>query len=242
MDLSRLEAIIFDVDGTLYRQRPLRRAMLSRLALHALFNPGSAIATFRALGAYRRAQEHLREQGTRVVRGRLAAEQLRVASGLSGQSVEAIGEVVARWMDREPLGILDRFMEPALRPLLEMARSRGIRLGIFSDYPATAKLEALRLTEFFDVVVSAQDDGVNCFKPRPDGLKEALRRLDASASRSLYVGDRHDVDGAAARAAGVPCIIVGRRGDPNVSEGWTPVPDYKELHTLLFSSESEPTR
>jgi HAD superfamily hydrolase (TIGR01509 family) len=142
-------------------------------------------------------------------------------------------------MEKEPLALLQRFVDPALRAFLRAARTRGVRLGVFSDYPAATKLHAMGLTEFFDVVVAAQDAGVNRFKPHPSGLLEALRRLDAAPDRALYVGDRHEVDGAAARAAGVPCIIVGRRPRPVASEGWIAVSDYAALHAMLFPSASE---
>jgi FMN phosphatase YigB (HAD superfamily) len=151
-----------------------------------------------------------------------------------------VARIVARWMDEEPLPLLERFVEPALRTLLAAARDRGLRLGVLSDYPPTAKLSAMQLTEYFDVVVSAQDAAVNRFKPHPSGLVEALRRLGAQPDQALYVGDRHDVDGPVARTLGVPCVIVGRRGSPSASDGWIPVTDYTQLHAMLFSPASEP--
>ncbi|MGH7294889.1 MAG: hypothetical protein ACRELB_08150, partial [Polyangiaceae bacterium] len=57
---SKLTAIVFDVDGTLYAQGGLRRAMLLRLAAHALSSPFGGLAALRALRAYRHAQELLR--------------------------------------------------------------------------------------------------------------------------------------------------------------------------------------
>jgi HAD superfamily hydrolase (TIGR01509 family) len=231
VDTARLKTIVFDVDGTLYRQGGLQRAMILRLIAASLANPLAAVETFRALRAYRHAQELLR--GTEVD-GAISAAQLRLACERSGQREEVVAAIVARWMEREPLPLLERYVEPALRGLLAAARQRGIRLGVFSDYPAAAKLEAMRLTEFFEVVVSAQDAEVNRFKPHPSGLAEALRRLGAVPDQALYVGDRHEVDGAAARALGVPCIIVGRRSTPASPEGWIPVPDYGELHAMLF--------
>jgi FMN phosphatase YigB (HAD superfamily) len=228
---ERLTSLVFDVDGTLYRQSALRRAMLMRLVREAVAKPASSVAIFRALRAYRHAQELLR--GTEVD-GALAGAQIRLAAERSGQPEHVIAPIVARWMEEEPLPLLDRFVEPALRTLLAEARSRGLRLGIFSDYPATAKLEAMRLSEFFDVVVSAQDPAVNRFKPHPLGLVEALRRLGVEPGGALYVGDRHDVDASIARAAGVRCVIVGRPSEaPN---GALCVTDYGQLHSMLFSS------
>jgi HAD superfamily hydrolase (TIGR01509 family) len=234
VDPSRLKAIVFDVDGTLYRQGGLRRAMLLRLVRAMAMRPATGIATFRALRAYRHAQELLR--GTDI-EGGLAAAQLRLASERSGQSELVVAEIVARWMEQEPLPLLERFVEPSLRAFLAAARGRGLALGVFSDYPAASKLAAMRLTEFFDVVVAAQDVAVNRFKPHPSGLAEALRRLGASPDEALYVGDRHDVDGAVARALGVPCVIVGGRGKVRASAGWTPISGYRELHGLLFPFE-----
>jgi phosphoglycolate phosphatase-like HAD superfamily hydrolase len=230
-DPGRLTAIVFDVDGTLYRQGALRRRMLLLLLKEAVLHPGSGISTFRALSAYRHAQELLR--GTEVD-GALADAHLRLACERSGQTEQVVAQTIARWMDREPLPLLERLVAPALRTLLKAARSRGLRLGVFSDYPAAAKLDAMRLTEFFTTVVSAQDPSVNRFKPHPSGLVEAVRRLGATAGRALYVGDRHDVDGLAARSAGVPCVIVGRGGRSRQSGDLTTVSNYAELHTMLF--------
>jgi FMN phosphatase YigB (HAD superfamily) len=237
LDPGRLTAIVFDVDGTLYRQDALRRAMLLKLLREMFVRPGSAFTTFRVLQAYRHAQELLR--GIEV-KGSLDAAQLRLASERSGRPEDVVARVVARWMEKEPLGLLERFVFPSVRTLLEAAQRRGLRMGVFSDYPAVAKLEAMGLTGFFDVVLAAQDPSVNQFKPHPSGLIEVLRRLGSPPERSLYIGDRHDVDGEASRAAGVPCIIVGKRGASSASDGWTSASDYRELHAMLFPLTNEP--
>jgi len=230
-DADRLKAIVFDVDGTLYRMTPLRRAMLFRLACDALARPWAALPTLRTLQAYRHAQERLRRED---IDGALASAQLRLACERTGQSEEVVARVVARWMEEEPLRLLEPLVTPALRALLAEARRRGLRLGVLSDYPAAAKLTAMRLSEYFDIVVTAQDPAVNRFKPHPLGLREALRRLEVDASQALYVGDRHEVDGRAAEAAGVPCVIVGRRAAALPAAASLSVADYVELAAMLF--------
>jgi FMN phosphatase YigB (HAD superfamily) len=255
-DLKRLTTIVFDVDGTLYEQSGLRRAMFLRLLRHVATHPGEGIAVFRALRAYRHAQELLRGAS---IDGTLAEAQIRLACERSGQPSHALAAIVDRWMEREPLDLLERFVMPGLRPFLAAAKDRGLRLGVLSDYPATAKLEAMKLTEFFEVVVSAQDAGVNRFKPDPSGLAEALRRLGAVPSQALYVGDRYDVDASVASAAGVACVIVGKGRVPGVTKDGENLPDvsgplsgladrasagfanYGDLHTMLFPVDSEQT-
>jgi HAD superfamily hydrolase (TIGR01549 family) len=124
-------------------------------------------------------------------------------------------------------------VDPAVHDLLDALRSRGVRLGVLSDYPAEAKLRALDLADQFHAVVSAQDPAVNCFKPHPRGLLEALRRLGVAPTDALYVGDRHDVDAATAHAAGVACVIVrGRSAAPGAT--WTHAADFRALHTALL--------
>lgn len=236
VDRRQLTTLVFDVDGTLYRQNGLRRAMLGKLLAHAVQDMGSSFATFRILREYRRAQEVLRETH---VDGDITAAQLEMACRRSGYSDEVVSRTVTRWMQNEPAPLLERFVDPGLRSFLTAAKRRGLRMGVLSDYPAADKLAAMKLSEFFDVVVSAQDAAVNRFKPHPSGLLEVLRRLGATPPQALYIGDRHDVDGAVARAAGVHCVILGRRGEATAAEGFTAVRNYERLERLLFDSVTE---
>ena len=56
----RIRAVVFDVDGTLYRQAPLRVLIGSELALYVARHPFQGRRLTRALTAYRREQERLR--------------------------------------------------------------------------------------------------------------------------------------------------------------------------------------
>ena len=73
-----IRAVVFDVDGTLYRQSPVRRAMTARLA-RAYWRRRSVRTRDAACPpAYRRAQESLRRSGSKVTcggAGRLTAQQ-----------------------------------------------------------------------------------------------------------------------------------------------------------------------
>ena len=98
-----------------------------------------------------------------------------------------------------------------------------MRLAALSDYPAEGKLKALGLDGLFDVVLCAQQPGVNAFKPNPRGLLRAMEAIGAATPETLYVGDRLDVDLPTAQAAGVRCVIIargGRRGDRRAARWW----------------------
>jgi FMN phosphatase YigB (HAD superfamily) len=205
--------------------------MLLRVLHEYAGTPRLGMTVFRALSTYRRVQESLR---TEAVEGDLATSHLAISSERSGLPPHQIEALVARWMEVEPLPFLRGLVLPALPELLSAARERGIRIAAVSDYPATAKLEAMGLAGFFDVVVAAQDAGINRFKPHPVGLAEALRRLGVDRSAALYVGDRDDVDGEAARTAGMRFVIVNSSCSNAATCGGTHVSGYVELHAMLF--------
>ena len=210
-DLSQVRAVVFDVDGTLYRQSPLRRAMAVRLARTHAFHPVRGRQALRVLGAYRRAQEDLRVDDHH---GDLAEAQLLLTARRTGVDRDQVARCVEYWMEVAPLAVLPRVGRPALHETLGALRSCGLRLGVLSDYPAASKLQALGVGGLFDAVVCAQDPAVGRFKPDPRGLLVALERLGVTPDHALYVGDRPDVDATAAAAAGVRCAIVGVAGAP----------------------------
>jgi phosphoglycolate phosphatase len=99
---------------------------------------------------------------------------------------------------------------------LEGLRAQAIRLGVCTNKtqaPTDRLLSALGLDRFFAAIVGG--DAVPAKKPDPGHLAAVLERLGAAPARAVMVGDSgHDV--IAARALGVPCILV--------SFGYTPVP------------------
>ena len=71
-----------------------------------------------------------------------------------------------------------------------------------------SRLAASRIARYFEVVVTSQ--GCGFAKPDPRILRIALDGLGLRPREAVYVGDDPAVDGAAARAAGVPFIWMDR--------------------------------
>jgi putative hydrolase of the HAD superfamily len=147
-----------------------------------------------------------------------------------------VAETVERWMEREPLAILKRHLQPGLVEFLDICRSRGLRLATLSDYPGNDKLRALGIAHYFDVSLCAQAKEIGVFKPNPKGLRVALECLGASPREALYVGDRPEVDASAADAAGMPCVIVTRSRSASPNSSYMQAGSYFELIGLLFGS------
>lgn len=182
--------------------------MLWRLCAHACRRPAAGIRTLRALRAYRRAQETLRALGAA---GR-ASGQCAVAARSCGLPAAFIRGEAEYWMEQAPLGAVRRARYPGVLEFCRWAAERRIRLAALSDYDPRAKLRALEVEPYLSAVVCAQDHAVNCFKPAPAGLERVLALLGADRGRVAYIGDRPEIDGRLAQAAGVHGILLGAGG------------------------------
>jgi FMN phosphatase YigB (HAD superfamily) len=233
------KAIVFDVDGTLYDQRPLRGVIAARLLRHAARSPLRNWRTILVLRAYRAVHEQLRHAGPGTAD--LATVHIERVAMHTGVDSEAVREIVRQWMEVEPLPLLATYARPGIASFVGMARARGIRLGVLSDYPCGEKLHALGLGGYMDVVLCAQDPAVQRLKPDPRGLLMAFERLGVEASDALYIGDRPDTDAVAAQRARARCVIVSNRrrtGRPTSVF----VHDFSHLAALLFGASDAPLR
>lgn len=226
--------MIFDVDGTLYRQAPVRRAMALRLLSYSIGNPRAGLKTTAFLRHYRRAQEQLRETATE-------ASQLETACRASGVEFQCGADCVREWIERRPLDLVAKSIYPGLASLLSRAAERGIKLAVVSDYPAKEKLRALGLERFFQCVLSPSDPRMGRLKPDPSGILAVLHELKIDASSAVYIGDRPEVDAAAAKRAGIACIILGRASAPPSGE-WLAASDYLRLAAMLGLEEETQLR
>lgn len=207
--MRRPEAVLFDLDGTLYDERRLRRTMVPRLVLGALLGGGGA-RTLRVVQAYRRTREGLR--GESFPDGpALEAEHLVRAAALAGSTSTEVQSCVREWLERRPLRHLRRVAREGLTETLHGLRARGLRVGVFSDHPTEAKLEALGITALVDAQCSAGSLEVGALKPDPAGFLLLARELDVEPAACLVVGDRDDCDGEGARRAGMAFRMVGGR-------------------------------
>ena len=124
-------------------------------------------------------------------------------------SADRVDALVTEWMVERPLKHLLRCRADGLLPLLDFLIQRGIKVGVFSDYPPQLKLDALGIGGRFSVVLSSTDPDIGRFKPHPRGFLVAAARWQIDPAEVLVVGDRPDTDAAGAAAAGMPCVIVG---------------------------------
>ncbi len=212
-DVYRPSALILDLDGTLYPLRPMRQRMLAELCVAALgcalrLAPLEALRIARGLKAFRHMREGLRDLG--LAEGVLEKLQYSRPAEALGCDQQWLRDLVQEWMMERPLKHL-RSMRPAgLRPFMEGAQAAGIPVAVFSDYPPWPKLQALGIDSLVNCGFCATDSAINAFKPHPAGFQYSCQQLGVHPETALYVGDRDELDGVGARAAGMGvCVLQG---------------------------------
>jgi hypothetical protein len=155
----------------------------------------------------------------------LVAETARA----SGHSPERVRSIVEEWIGRRPLAYLAGCRHPGLVALFAGLRWHGKVVGILSDYPAKAKLDALALRP--DRVVCAGDESVGLLKPNPRGLEVLIGKVGATAPQTVLIGDRVDRDGVAARPIGAWPLFKSAK----LLGGWLTFVKFDEaiFHSLL---------
>jgi FMN phosphatase YigB (HAD superfamily) len=231
LDPSRsISAVLFDLDGTLYRQPRMRALMALELSTMFVTGPRSARRRLRALSAYRRAQEALRDASGPRVSG---SAQLAFASARSGVPLDEVRTIVEEWMFERPLKYMRACSAAGLLPLLALLERERLPIGVLSDYPAEAKLNALGLAGRFSPILCSTDPEIAALKPDPRGFLRASEHWGIAPGEVLVVGDRADVDGEGARAAGMPCVVIGTQASGAAASGVMFLSSLERLRCVL---------
>ncbi|KLK94552.1 phosphoglycolate phosphatase [Microvirga vignae] len=188
--MTQLEAVIFDLDGTLVDSaRDLQNAMNALLA-----------------------GEGLRSVSLEEVKSMIGdgvaklVERALAATGGDPARLPALVDHFLAIYDTNAANHTEAY--PGVLDTLESLRRLGLQLAVVTNKPCSATTEILRalgLRAFFSAVIGG--DTLPERKPHPAPILMALDRLGVSPGAALMVGDNyHDVQ--AARAAGVRVFAV----------------------------------
>lgn len=192
------QAIIFDLDDTLYPEREYALSGFWAVAVWAATYVGCPVEQgFAEL-------QRLFEQG---VRGDIFNRWLAAHGVASGRLVPHMVRVY-----REHKPALTPF--PGIVDLLAALREH-CRLGLVGDgYLAVQqnKLAALGLADYFEAVVFSDAYGREAWKPSTKPFRAVLDQLRAEAARSVYVADNPSKDFFGARQVGMYTVRLRQVG------------------------------
>ena len=221
-DAPDIQAVVFDLDDTLYPEREYVRS------------------------GYRAVARHLRE---RIGRGEAFEAWLwdRFCRGESAGALDALDAHFGLGLGRDGIAELVsvyRGHRPEIRPfpgaesLLERL-AQTFRLALLSDgfLPAQRlKLEAIGLGGFFEVTVFTEEMGRACWKPSPNGFKAVRGVFGVPHRRCAYVGDNPAKDFVAPNRLGWRTIRLACEGqvhaDRSAPRGGEPHRTIRRLEDL----------
>ncbi|MDO8683044.1 MAG: HAD-IA family hydrolase [Armatimonadota bacterium] len=187
--LAGVDAVLFDLDGTLVETNiDFARMRDELLVLAGRYEVDSEAAKqFDILRIIDYIDETLRSRGMSQQADRSRQEAARIL-----EEIELVHSETAREM-------------AFARELIQLLRSRGVKVGIVTRNCRQASKISLRVSGFDDdLMMLAREDVLNA-KPHPDHLLLALERLGAEPERSIMVGD-HIMDIKGGKAAGMHTI------------------------------------
>jgi putative hydrolase of the HAD superfamily len=201
-----LEAVLFDVDFTLFRPGPelgpegyRRVGERHGLALEpALYEP-ARIAAIEKLQAER---DLVHDEEVWVA----FTEQIVLGMGGDRDGSRACAvDMVREWERHENFSLY----EDAL-PVLEELRRHGLKIGLVSNGQRDLEEFVAHHALDVDAIVGSKAHGK--VKPHPSIFVAALRALDVSPAEAAMVGDSYEDDIAGARALGMRAIFLDRDG------------------------------
>lgn len=180
-----LEAVAFDIDGTLYPN--------IRMYYHAF---PSFLMHPRLMFHFGRIRKEIRKQPVREAFRDAQARMLSRSMGLDySRVVKLIDEKLYSTWEHSFRGVKPL---KGVRDTLLYFRSRGLKLAAMSDFPVERKLSHLGLDDLMDVAFCSEDTGN--LKPHEAPFQRLIHDLDTHPSKILYVGNsyRYDIEGAGA--------------------------------------------
>lgn len=189
--MSKCEAILFDLDGTLLHSAPdIRQAVNQMLADEG--RPPLSL-----------------EQVTSFIGDGmmpLCRKALEATGGLPSDDIFPYVQkfiTYYRNVKPDPQQVL-----PYVRETLASLQAQGIKLGVCTNKNESATIDLLKqldLLRYFGFV--AGGDTFTVHKPNPGHIFGVIEALQASLDTTVYVGDGLN-DVIACQRAGLPCIVV----------------------------------
>lgn len=184
--MAKLDAVIFDLDGTLIDSAPDIANAVNRLMVE-IDAPTVDVATVQCFIG----------NGAQMLMARVRAHH-----NLKNIEVDELTKRFKRLYEEAPSA--HTIVYDGVRDALFELSTKGLKLGICTNKPEIAArmiLDDLALSQFFDVVIGG--DTVGALKPNPASLRAAMKALDGNAETTAYIGDS-EIDMQTAHAADVP--------------------------------------
>jgi putative hydrolase of the HAD superfamily len=232
-----IEAILFDMNGTLRMREPhepTQRAAFERLqAMLGITDPSQTYweelaGRYKAYGRW--AQENLLQLSEKEIWTRW------LLPDVPRQQIEPVAaELTLAWSERKGRVV----PKPCAEEMLVELKRRGYRLGVISNSMSSldipGSLDAFGWKDLFEVVILSS--AVKCRKPAPEIFLQATSSMDIQPLYCAFVGNRTSKDVVGCKRAGFSLAIViespGNTRPDELDQTIQPDAIIHSLHELL---------
>lgn len=201
VSLDGLQAVIFDVDGTLYSLKKMRIFMAFNLFVFFALRPWRW-RDLVVLYFFRKNREVLAKNSSRNV----SVAQYKFCIWGRRPDPKYVERLVKEWIYYRPLRYVPACAYMNVAQWIRMLSKRGVKTAYFSDYPPLEKVKVLKLPG--DYYIASSDAAIDVLKPSPRGLLELVSRMNVSIDQCLFVGDTPRKDGIAAEKIGMKFLLL----------------------------------
>jgi HAD superfamily hydrolase (TIGR01549 family) len=225
-----IQAILFDLDGTLHCHRPSSAHVFydQAVRLGAADDPKKRLTATRWTHYYwaqsAELMEDLKAFGEKEDEfWTNYSRQHLLVFGCPPDLAEAIAPQMHAFMleGYKP----EDWVPPDVPATLKVLKEAGFRLAVLSNrtLPCDDYVRELGLLDFFDfALVGGQ---VSTWKPDPEIFRHAVQRMNIRPEQAVYVGDNYYADVVGARRAGLRPVLID-------AEGLFPDADCETIRTM----------
>lgn len=178
-DLDGVEAVAFDIDGTLYEDWKLNIRMPLYLLLH--------LKHFLAYNKIRKLIRINNESGDFfAIQNRYMAKELKITEE---QAAALLDKMIYQGLKKK-----FRQITPCKGAFqcLKSLKDKGIKIALLSDFPPEQKGDVWGMAAFADVILGSENCGA--LKPSSIPFLEMAKQLGTEPSKILYVGNSYKYD------------------------------------------------
>ncbi len=227
LNLGEIDAVAFDIDGTLYRNRDFYLRMIP----HYLGN----------LHFFRKYNEVRKELRLKAENDSGYEDLFKVQNELLAQKLNCTSQEAWEKLDRIVYtGLKKYFLQikvcKGAPELIQKLKNSGVKIALLSDFPPEQKGEIWGIKKNCDVVLGTEQIGA--LKPSKKPFELLSEKLGLPVERILYVGNSHSYDVETPASMGMKTAwfipaIKGRLGCRSKTADIT-FWDYSQLERKLF--------
>lgn len=176
---GEIQAVAFDIDGTLYKEINLNIRVFPRIICHPYF-----------FAKYNKARKVLRQKES--------YEDFRKAQiELMGQYLHCSAEKAGEKLNKIVYDGLKKYFKKfgpykGVYELICRLEKAGLKIALLSDFPPEQKGDIWGIKEHCQIILGSEEIGA--LKPSPFVFTKLAEKLQTSPDKILYVGNHHKYD------------------------------------------------